>query len=178
MSLTPDDVKRILELVQNSAFDELRLEAGDLKLVVSKHGRIVDAGGAATAEARLAPTAAPPASAPASPVPAVAPAQAAPAAAAAAPKSPAGSSSDESNLIPIKSPIVGIFYISPEPEAPPYVETGAEIDEDSTVGLVEVMKVFNAVRSGVRGTVVRRLVGNSEFVEFGQPLFLVRPAER
>ncbi|MPZ88896.1 MAG: acetyl-CoA carboxylase biotin carboxyl carrier protein, partial [Nitriliruptorales bacterium] len=59
--------------------------------------------------------------------------------------------------------------------APPYVEVGSQVDPDTTMGLIEVMKVFTSVVAGVGGEVVRVLVGNDEFVEFCQPLFLIRP---
>ena len=73
--------------------------------------------------------------------------------------------------------MVGTFYAAPEPGAKPFVELGGEIDEETTVGLIEVMKVFNAVQSRVRGKVVEVLVQNGQFVEVGQPLFVVEPAK-
>jgi biotin carboxyl carrier protein len=71
--------------------------------------------------------------------------------------------------------MVGTFYAQSEPGAPPYVQLGSTVDEDTTMGLIEVMKVFNAIRAGARGTVAEILVQNAQFVEFGQPLFLIRP---
>ena len=75
----------------------------------------------------------------------------------------------------INAPMVGTFYISPDPESPPFVEKGARIDEDTTVGLIEVMKVFSAVRAGVNGVIEDILVANAGAIEYGQALFLVRP---
>ncbi len=166
MSLTQDDVKRILELVEKSAFEELHLEIGDFRLAVSKHGQLTTAPATAAANPGTALAVAPMLAAAAAPAPAVT-----------TPTVLAAPVAQEAGLIEIKAPIVGIFYTAPEPGAASFVEPGVQIDENSTVGLVEVMKVFNTIKSGVRGTVVKRLVENNDFVEFGQPLFLVRPAE-
>lgn len=74
----------------------------------------------------------------------------------------------------VSAPVVGVFYAAPEPGAPPFVEVGSRVEAGATMGLVEVMKMFNSVTADVAGEVVEVLVGNDEFVEFGQPLFLVR----
>lgn len=76
----------------------------------------------------------------------------------------------------ITAPVVGVFYRAPEPGSAPYCNVGDAVTVGSTVGLVEVMKVFNSVTTEVAGEVVRILAENEEFVEFGQPLFLIRPA--
>jgi biotin carboxyl carrier protein len=70
---------------------------------------------------------------------------------------------------------LGTFYVAPEPGAPPFVQVGQQITEDTTVGLIEVMKVFNSVRATVKGTIVELVVQNGQFVEFGQVLFIVKP---
>lgn len=75
----------------------------------------------------------------------------------------------------VTAPLVGIFYSAPEPGAPPYVEVGDHVDSDTTVGLIEAMKVFTAVQAGSAGLVHRVLVGNEEFVEFGQALMELDP---
>lgn len=77
----------------------------------------------------------------------------------------------------ITSPMIGIFYAQPDPGAPPYVTVGDAVEPDTTVGLVEVMKTYNAIPAGMAGTVTAVLVKNSEMVEYGQPLFRIRPAE-
>ena len=71
--------------------------------------------------------------------------------------------------------MVGTFYATPEPGAPPFVALGDRVDAETTVGLVEVMKVFNAVSSGTAGTIDEICVESGQFVEHGQTLFLVRP---
>lgn len=79
------------------------------------------------------------------------------------------------NLVPIKSPMVGIFYSRPEPGTEPYVSIGKLVNEKDTVGLIEVMKVFNSVMAGVNGKIKKILVENEQLVEYGQVLFLVEP---
>jgi acetyl-CoA carboxylase biotin carboxyl carrier protein len=71
--------------------------------------------------------------------------------------------------------MVGKFYAAPSPSDPPYVEQGKEVAAGATVALIEVMKVFTSVKTDVAGVVERILVSNGQFVEFGQPLFLIRP---
>jgi biotin carboxyl carrier protein len=65
--------------------------------------------------------------------------------------------------------------VAPEPGAPPFVMVGQQVTEDTTCGLIEVMKVFNSVRAGVKGTIVEVVAANGGFVEFGQTLIIVKP---
>jgi acetyl-CoA carboxylase biotin carboxyl carrier protein len=83
--------------------------------------------------------------------------------------------SADDNYVPVKSPMVGTFYISPEPSAPPYVEVGGNVQKGTVVCIVEAMKLMNEIESEVSGKVVKRLVENGQPVEFGQTLFLVDP---
>jgi len=78
--------------------------------------------------------------------------------------------------IEIKSPMIGTFYRSPSPEAGAYVDVGTEVGPDSVVCIIEAMKVMNEIKSEVRGVITQILVENSKPVEFGQPLFKVRPS--
>jgi acetyl-CoA carboxylase biotin carboxyl carrier protein len=78
-------------------------------------------------------------------------------------------------LIEITSPMVGTFYRSSSPEADPFSSVGDELEEETVVCIVEAMKVMNEIRAECRGSIVELLVENGEPVEFGQPLFLVRP---
>jgi acetyl-CoA carboxylase biotin carboxyl carrier protein len=75
----------------------------------------------------------------------------------------------------IKSPTVGTFYLSPSPDEPPYVKVGATVKPDTVVCLIEAMKVYNQITADLTGTVTEVLVGNAEPVEFGQPLFRIKP---
>lgn len=164
--MTEDEVLQILDLVEKSNFDYLDLEVGDLKLTVSKSGVPLAAAPATVSVTRAEPAApAAPASAP--PAPAAAP-ESAPA---------SGPVTVKEGAVPITAPMVGTFYATPEPGAPPFVKLGDHVDAEATVGLVEVMKVFNAVSSGVAGTIDEVCVESGQFVEHGQTLFLVRPDE-
>ena len=78
--------------------------------------------------------------------------------------------------IEIKAQIMGMFYAQPEPGAPPFVTIGAEVKEDTTVCLIEVMKTFNAMTAGMKGVITEICAENAQLVEYGQVLFRVRPA--
>jgi len=160
MELSEDDVLHILKLIDESKFDYFQLEVGELKITVSKGDPIPFAGSAQPVAISAAPVAAPAAAA----KPAAAPAPAAPKAAAI----PTGH-------LAVTAPILGTFYVAPEPGAPPFVSVGQQITEDTTCGLIEVMKVFNSVRAGVKGTIVEVVAPNGGFVEFGQTLIIVKP---
>jgi acetyl-CoA carboxylase biotin carboxyl carrier protein len=163
MELSEDDVLHILKLIDESKFDYFQLEVGELKITVSKGDPIPIAGTTQPAAISAAPSAAP--------VPAATPKPAAQAAAAPSAKPaviPEG-------MLPITAPLLGTFYVAPEPGAPPFVKVGQQITEDTTVGLIEVMKVFNSVRAVVKGTIVEVVAQNGQFVEFGQTLFIVKP---
>lgn len=175
--MTEDEVLQILDLVEKSNFDFLELQLGDLKLTVNKTGAPIL--GAGVAPATVTVTEAAPSPVPATPAPSAvtaAPAATAPAATAPAATAPAGSRvTVKEGTVPVTAPMVGTFYAQPEPGAPPFVKLGDSVDDGTTMGLVEVMKVFNAVSSGVKGVVDEICVESGEFVEHGQTLFLVRP---
>ncbi|MEE9553252.1 MAG: acetyl-CoA carboxylase biotin carboxyl carrier protein [candidate division Zixibacteria bacterium] len=81
----------------------------------------------------------------------------------------------KTNLVEIKSPMVGTYYKSPAPDAKPFVEVGQQIREGQVVCIIEAMKLMNEIEAEVSGRVVETLVENAKPVEFGQPLFLVDP---
>jgi len=78
-------------------------------------------------------------------------------------------------LIEITSPIVGTFYASPSPDSKPYVKVGSHVDEETVVCIIEAMKVMNEIKAQTTGTIVEVLGKAGQAVEFGQPLFKVRP---
>ena len=78
--------------------------------------------------------------------------------------------------VEIKSPMIGTFYRAPSPEAASYVEVGTEVNPDTVVCIIEAMKVMNEIKAEVKGVITQVLVENAKPVEFGQPLFKVRPA--
>ncbi|MBI1831866.1 MAG: biotin/lipoyl-binding protein, partial [Planctomycetes bacterium] len=77
----------------------------------------------------------------------------------------------------IESPMVGTFYSSSAPDAPPFVTAGSTVRPDSTVCVIEAMKVFTDIPAGLAGTITEILVKNGQPVEYGQPLFRLTPQE-
>ncbi len=83
---------------------------------------------------------------------------------------------ENAGLKPITSPMVGTFYAASSPDAKPFVAVGSHVDEDTDVCIIEAMKVFNSIKAEMKGTIEKVLVQNGQPVEFGQTLFLVKPA--
>jgi len=90
-------------------------------------------------------------------------------------EAPGAAKEKTSNTLEIKAPMVGTFYRSPSPEAPPYVEVGQIIEAGQVVCIIEAMKLMNEIKSEVRGKLVEILVESSEPVEFGQSMFIIEP---
>jgi acetyl-CoA carboxylase biotin carboxyl carrier protein len=88
---------------------------------------------------------------------------------------PAVTAPSEEEGIEVSSPMVGTFYIAQDPDSPPFVSVGDSISEDTTVCIIEAMKIFNEIKAQCKGTVTKVLVATGEPVEFGQALFLVKP---
>lgn len=170
MDLTEDDVLEILKLIEQSEFDYFQLEQGDLKLTVAKNGYVPTAETAAAS-----PPPSPAVAPPSQPVPEPAAAASTTTAAPASAPEPAPAAAAEEGLVPVAAPMVGTFYAAPSPEDPPYVTVGAQVEAGATLGLIEVMKVFTAIKTEVAGTVEQILVKNAQFVEYGQILFRIRP---
>ena len=80
------------------------------------------------------------------------------------------------NELEIKSPMIGTFYRSPSPESAPYVEIGTEVNPDTVVCIIEAMKVMNEIKAEAKGVITQVVVENAKPVEFGQPLFKLRPS--
>ena len=174
-TLSDEDVRQITQLVETldrSTFDYLQVEVGNLKVTIGK-------GSAPPALAAGAvPGGAPAGVPPVPPAAAATDAAAAPTAVASRPPGQAAKSDGPAadGTVTIVAPLMGRFYAKPEPGAAPFVTVGAEVHADSTVGLIEVMKVFTAVRAGVTGVVTEICVQDAEFIEYGHVLFRVRPA--
>lgn len=170
MQLTGEDIVTILKLFEESNFDSLQLECGDLKLVVTMNGCTLDQEQAVRVDQKPVINAAvTPAS---GPTPDSGSAQASGKVSA---TDAEVSEAVEDGLVVIKAPMVGTFYARPEPGAEPFVGLGSKVSEDSAVGIIEVMKVFSSIVAGVKGVITKILVEDAQFVEYGQPLFLVRP---
>ena len=164
------DIRKLKELIRLMVENELtEIDLKDEKETVSLRREGSLAPVVQVSPATAAPPAAPtPAPAPAAP----APAAPAPAAAPAAEPSPA----DTSNLEQITSPMVGTFYSAAKPESPAFANVGDTVTADTTVCIVEAMKIFNEIKAEQSGVIEKVLVSNGDSVEFGQALFLVRPA--
>lgn len=155
------EIQKLIDFIAQSGLDEVNIETADLKIKVKRFA--------------TAPVVAYTPATVAAPAPAIAPA--APAAAPAAPAEPAVSKeAASSNLITIKSPMIGTFYRASSPETPAFVNIGDEIKPGKVVCVIEAMKLFNEIESEVSGKIVKILVENATPVEFDQPLFLVEPA--
>ena len=171
VELTHQDVTAILDLIERSNVEYLEVEVGGTRIVADRTGSTVAARPVVMPASAPAPTPVP--------VPVPAPALAAPSPslpAAVPPSAPATAAPGADDLLVVTAPMVGVFYRSPEPGAPPFVDVGSRVEEGATLGLVEVMKMFNSVSAPAGGEVVEVLAGNDEFVEYGQPLFRLRPA--
>ena len=153
--LTYRDVVRLLELIDISDSVALELTMGDLRLSVEREG------GRST-QARPGIGAKP-----------VSVSAVARETGPAAPVARSDAASEHPDAIPVSAPMGGMFYAAPAPGQPPFVTEGQEVKEGDQVGIVEVMKLFTALRSEISGKVVAVLVEDGAMVESGQPLFAV-----
>lgn len=156
MTLTEEDVQKILRIVDEMGYGEVRLEYGDLKLQVRK-SPIGERGGPETNDVDDSPVV------PSLPAVARAVAQA------------SVTADDFAGSHLVKAPFAAIFYRSPSPGAAPFVQPGQAVTADETVCLIEVMKLFQSVSAGAAGRVIRVLVEDGQQVAEGQPLFVVEP---
>ena len=166
MSLTPEEIREILRVLQESDWDSAEVTVGDVTLSVSRNG--MAAGPAPTHATAAQPVPVAAAAPAATPVPAAAPT---PPAAVNEPPIPDPSTSGEHV---VSSPTVGVFWRSPSPGAPPFVEVGSTVAVGDTLCIVEVMKLMSNVTSDVAGIVTAVHVENSASVEFGSPLFSIK----
>jgi acetyl-CoA carboxylase biotin carboxyl carrier protein len=169
--LTAQDVAEITRLLEESEFDELHIEHEGLKLTLRRR-----AAHYAPALLAAAATEAMPAAAPAGPAAAVPRASAL---RGAKPESrDASPAAADGAQLSVTSPMVGIFYRAPKPGAPPFVDVGSQVEEDTIVGIIEVMKLMNTVRAEVRGRVVEIPVQDGAAVEYGQELLRIAPGAK
>ncbi len=166
MDLSEDDVLQILKYLADSSFDELHLEIGDLKIHASKRARTdsLEPGDRETGEANSAEHAA---------------AEITFTLHGGQELHEGQLSNDqevvEDGLVAIKSPILGTFYQAPKPGEPPFVEIGALVDEETTVCLIEVMKLFTTIKAGRRGRITGIRAQDGQLVEYNEVLFLMDP---
>ena len=142
-------IRQLLVLMDEHGLAELEIEREDMAVRLRKAGHDVRVPAGAASDSAPPP-------APAAPAP--------------------GAEPEQEKLPTIDSPMVGTFYETPSPEADAFVRVGDHVDESTVVCIIEAMKVFNEIRAETRGTIEAVLVKNAEPVEFGQPLFAIRPA--
>ncbi|MDR7314108.1 acetyl-CoA carboxylase biotin carboxyl carrier protein [Brevibacillus nitrificans] len=160
------EIREIIKLIDQSSINEFKLETEGAKVTLKKST------GMETVVVSQPVAAAPVTAAPVAVAPAV---QAAPVAAPVAEAPKAAPAADDANLHKIVSPMVGTFYSAPEPGKPAYVQAGDKVSASKVVCIVEAMKLFNEIEAEVNGEIVKVLVEDGQLVEYGQPLFLVKP---
>ena len=170
VDLSYEEVGEILRLIEELDYDEVTLEFGDVKIHAARVSSTAAAGPSA---ASPAPVAAGPPTAPAEPAvaerrPAGAPAEPAP--------QPTPAEEGVEGAVAVTAPMVGTFYRAPAPDQPPFVEVGSRVAASDQVGIIEVMKLMNAIVAGVDGVVRRIDAENAELVEYGQPLVWIEPS--
>lgn len=160
--MKPKEIQDLIEFIAKTGLDEVKIETEQFKLNVKRSG----AGRPADQQLALPPAQPPAFAAPAALPPPVA-------AAPPAPATPTPAAPAPSNHYTLKSPMIGTFYRSANPESPMFVNVGDEVKKGQTVCIIEAMKLFNEIESEVSGRVVKVLVDNSSPVEYDQPLFLI-----
>lgn len=152
------DIQKLLEFISKTDLGEVNIETSELKLSVKRSSGV---------EApQIITTVAPPV--------APAPVVAAQPVAAPAPAEPVAEAAP-SNLVEIKSPMIGTFYRAPSPDKPSFVEIGDDISPGKVICVLEAMKLFNEIEAEISGKIVKVLVEDATPVEYDQPLFLVEP---
>lgn len=154
MDLSPDDVRDVLRVLDSSGLDELHLELEHLTLTVRREGA-----SAWTVEQQVLRQPVVEGAEPAGELERRAPRAAVP-----------------DGLVAVHPPLLGTFYRAPKPGAPPFVEAGDRVREDTVVGIVETMKMMTPVHAGARGTVVEFRTDNGEFADTDAVLLLLEPA--
>jgi len=154
-----EEINNLINAVNHSNVNELKLEKGDFKITIRQGGSVVVSQAAPQVVHAATVTAAP---APTAPV------------AAPAPTTPTAEVVAD-NLITIKSPMIGTFYRSSGPGKPVFVNVGDDIKEGQVLCIVEAMKLFNEIESEISGKIVKVLVDDASPIEYDQPLFLVQP---
>jgi acetyl-CoA carboxylase biotin carboxyl carrier protein len=161
-AMKTSEIRDLIDFISQSGLNEVDIETKELKLHVKREPD------QKVFKAAAAPVVAAPVAMPATPVVAAAPAAAS--AAKAEKAAPAGK-----KTVDIKSPMIGTFYRSSNPDSPPFVSVGDKITKGQTVCIIEAMKLFNEIESEVSGTVVKVNLENSSPVEYDQVLFVVEP---
>lgn len=157
------EIRDLIDFISQTGLNEVNIETEELKLSVKRDPDV---------QTRYVEASAPAVSAPApAQVSAAAPSTTAPAA-----SGPTKPTEDAGKYVEVKSPMIGTFYRSPNPDSPPFVAVGDKIEKGQPVCIIEAMKLFNEIESEVSGTIVKVMVENASPVEYDQVLFLVDPS--
>ena len=157
------EIREIIKLVDASTIDEFVYEADGSKVKLKKNGGAVEVVAPKAVAAAPTPVVEQPKAAAPAPVKEEAPAPA------------AAPVANDADLHKITSPMVGTFYQAPNPDSPAYVKVGDKVGDETIVCIVEAMKLFNEIEAEIKGEIVEVLVKDGQLVEYGQPLFLVKP---
>ena len=160
------ELKELIDFLIEKDISEFELERGDVKVRIKRGGETAAPVITHAVPMAAMPMAAPPVQAGHAPVAAAAP----PASASAPPAAAA-----EEELHTVKSPIVGTFYEAPGPGALPFVKIGDQVAAGQVLCIIEAMKLMNEIEADASGEIVKVLVNNNQPVEYGQPLFAIRP---
>jgi acetyl-CoA carboxylase biotin carboxyl carrier protein len=161
------EIKELIDLLVEKDIAEFELERGDMKLHIKRGGA------AQPAVVHVAPAVATPVI-PVAPAPVVAPSPAVPSETQPSAEVPVLAAADDAGLYLVKSPIVGTFYESPSPGAPPFVKIGDSVQEGQVLCIIEAMKLMNEIEAEVSGVLAKAFVSNGTPVEYGMPLFGIR----
>lgn len=151
------EIRDLIDYISKTGLNEVDIETKELKLRIKR-----EPDQAVYKTAAPAPVAMAPAAAPTAPAPVATPPK--------AEKPAAGKNTSD-----IKSPMIGTFYRSANPDSPPFISVGDKVSKGQTVCIIEAMKLFNEIESEVSGTVVKVMCENSSPVEYDQVLFVVEP---
>jgi acetyl-CoA carboxylase biotin carboxyl carrier protein len=176
-SISTAELTQIVRTFADSDLRELRLQVGDVDLLVSRNEHVDGAAPPARPPAPMAT----PVAVPTAPATAALPSVAGTAGTALAPATPVGTdgsvTADRAGLVAVHSPAVGVFYRRPTPDKPPFAEVGSTVAAGDPVGTIEVMKMFTTVISAVAGTVAEICVEDATLVEYGQVIMYLAPTE-
>ncbi len=164
------EIQDLIDFIAKSGLDEVNIETEQFKLNVKRSGAVRPLDQALQP---MMPAALPPVAAPVALPPAV-PAPQAPVAPVAS--TPTSAAATASNHYTLKSPMIGTFYRSANPDSPSFVNIGDEVKKGQTLCIIEAMKLFNEIESEVSGRIVKVLAENASPVEYDQPLFLIDPS--
>ena len=153
------DIKAIIDLMKKNSISEFELERQDFKIRLKRGGGSVPSAGSAPVYDDSPITFAAPGTLPPTGVMPMA----------------GGASAAGSSELEIKAPMIGTFYRAPSPEAGNYIEVGSEVNPDTVVCIIEAMKVMNEIKAEAKGVITQVMIENAKPVEFGQPMFKIRP---